>query len=159
MKSTRLNTRQWLLKKYLEEHFESGRFITIEEICFNVKFADGELCYNYNENPYNHDKCAVLSADVRSINWSVDEGWKIIIKDKKGNIKLCESREEFENWRAEQLKPMEKKWKYLNNLVYKSHQDGSAPMINLAGRVLDLDEIKVVEVYKKDTTQTADQSN
>lgn len=148
MKSNKLNTRQWLLKKYLEEHFESGKFITIKEICDNVRFNDGTPCYHYNNyDPYNHDKCAVLSADVRSINWSVDEGWKIIIKDKKGNVKLCENQSEFENWRAEQLRPMEKKWKYLNNLVYKAHLDGTMPIINQRNRVLDDDELKVVDVY------------
>ena len=29
----KLETRCWRLKDYLEQHFESGKFITIEEIC------------------------------------------------------------------------------------------------------------------------------
>ena len=126
----KLNTRQWLLKKYLLDHFRSGEFITIEEICANVCYSDGVPCYQLNTNPYNHDKCACLSNDVRTINWSVDEGWKIIIKDTKGNVKLCESQEEFEEWRERELKPLEKKWKYLNNLVFKAKREGTMPFLN-----------------------------
>ena len=121
----KLETRCWRLKDYLEQHFESGKFITIEEICEAMPEY-----YTLNTNPYNHDKCAVLSNDVRQINWNVCEGQKIIVKDTKGNIKLCESEEEFNAWREHELKPLQKKWMYLNNLKYKVARDGEMPLLN-----------------------------
>ena len=144
-------SRQKALIDYLNEHFESGKFITIEEICRGVVDEDYKPYYKYNTNPYNHDKCAVLSSDVRDLNWNVNEGCQIIVKDPKGNVKLCESEDEFKAWRAKELEPLDKKWKYLNNLVYKSWQDGATDLFDK--------DSKPKEVFKKDTTQTTDQSD
>ena len=59
-----LSGRQWRLKDYLEFHRGEG-FIRIEQVCQDLP----EL-YHLNTNPYTHDKCAVLSSDVRAINWN-----------------------------------------------------------------------------------------
>ena len=145
----KLTPRQWALKRYLESHFESGKFITIEEICREVRNYENVPYYHYNTNPYVHDKCACLSADVRAINWSVEEGWKIIIKDNKGNVKLCESEEEFNDWREKELAPLTRKWKYLNNLVYKTKRDGIMPILNQRLNPVPEDNLKPIETYMK----------
>lgn len=123
-----LTPRQWALKRFLEYNFVAGRFFTIEEICENVYLPNGCRAYELNTNPRIHDKCIALSNDVREINWNVVEGYKILVKDKKGGVKLCETRKEFEEWRENELKPLDRKWKYLNNLVWKRDEDGKAPL-------------------------------
>lgn len=119
-----IELRKKCLVGWLTLHFIYGRFYSIEEVVAGVVYPDGTPCYTLNHNPYNHDKCAVLSSDVRSLNWSCDNGCKIIIKDSKGGVKLCESYEEFDAWRKAELEPLDKKRKYLNNLKWKSRMDG-----------------------------------
>lgn len=121
--SKNIELRQKLLVNFLQDNFIKGRFFSILEIVRCVRYPDGSPCYNYNMDPYIHDHCAVLSSDVRAINWATDEGCKIIVKDKKGGVKLCESVEEFNTWRNHELEPLEKKWKYLNNLKFKKSLD------------------------------------
>lgn len=123
-----LTPRQWALKRFLENNFISGRFFSIEEICENVYLPNGYRAYELNTNPRKHDKCIALSNDVREINWNVCEGYKILVKDKKGGVKLCETRKEFEEWRENELKPIERKCKYLNNLVWKKNEDETVPL-------------------------------
>lgn len=155
-----LTTEHHTLKNWLEANFVSGRFYTIEEIVENVRNADGTPLFVLNKNPYSHDKCIKLANMVKDLNWATNvQRYIPIIKDKRGAIKLCESEQELKDFVAKEEKKVEKICEYKNHLKSLISVDGSAPMINLAGRVLDLDEIKVVEVYKKDTTQTADQSN
>lgn len=142
MRNERLQTRQWRLKDYLEEHRGCG-FITIEQICEALP-----EWYKLNLNPYTHDKCATLSADVRAINWNVQDGYQIIIKDSNGSIKYAETKEEFEEWHASEYKKLERKYQYLNNLVWKQKLDGVIPVINKANNPVDLDDLKPIEVFK-----------
>jgi len=143
-----LTTREWVLKNWLEHHFISGRYWSIEEICDLVKDRDGNNAYKLNTDPYKHDKCIELSNDVREINWSVEEGYKIIVKDSKGGIKLCESREEFDTWRNNELAKIEPKWKFLNNLKWKAERDGTVPIYNQA--MNENKDNNVVKVYAKE---------
>ena len=137
-----LTPRQHRLIDYLENHFEKGRFFSIEEIC------NANLGYELNTNPKTHDKCISLGNDVRQINWKIGHRYSIIVKDKKGGCKLCESQIEFDEWKESELKPLERKWKYLNNLSYKASWHDTAPLINLNDRVLDMDEINFIDVFK-----------
>ena len=123
-----LTPRQWALKRFLEDNYIPGRFWSIEEICECVYMPNGIRAYQYNTNPRIHDKCVALSNDVREINWSVIEGYKILVKDKKGGVKICETRKEFEEWRENELKPLDRKWKYLNTLVWKKNEDETVPL-------------------------------
>lgn len=143
-----LETRQWRLKDWLENHFVSGRFFSVEEIVENVRDSLGRKLYELNTDPYNHDKCIALSNDVREINWSITEGYKIIIKDNKGGVKLCESEKEFNAWRDSEIAKLKPKWEYLNNLVYKASRDGTVPIYNQ--KLNENKDNKVVEVYAKE---------
>ena len=149
-----LTTRQHQLKNYLETHFESGKFFSIEEIC------NAGLGYVYNTNPYTHDHCVALGNDVKALNWATDvERYTPIIKDAKGGIKLCESEEELNEFVEKQKRKVEKAYQYANHLKSLKFIDGQVRFINLNNRVLDEDEMKPIDVYKKDTTELADQSN
>ena len=139
MEQHKLTPRQRELKRWLEQNHEPGKFHSILEVCRGVRYIDGSYCYEFNTDPYKHDKCIALSNDVREINWSVGEGYKLIIKDKFGGVKLCESKEDFEEWRKKELEPLDKKWKYLNNMKYKADTDGIVPLINQNNRVIAID--------------------
>lgn len=142
-----LTPRQCALKRWLEENHKAGMFFTIETVCACVTMPDGTLAYKFNTDPRNHDKCVALSSDVRAINWNVNQGYKIIVKDSYGGIKLCESKEELDNWREKELKAITRKYQYLNNLVWKAERDGTIPLINQANNpVVDF---KAVEVFEK----------
>ena len=146
-----LTTRQHRLVDFLKENFISGKYFSIEEIVSHFVDKEGEPYYKLNTNPYNHDKCVALSNDIRKINWNItDRHHTIIIKDKKGGCKLCESESEFDNWRKRELEPIETKCKYLNNLVWKSNLDGVVAMINQKGRALTPEEMKPIEVFAKE---------
>ena len=147
-KETRLESRQRALKTFLEKNFESGRYFSIEEIVNGVKDKDGNYWYVLNTDLLVHDKCIKLSNDIRKINWTFTDGYKVIIKDKKGGCKYVESKEEFDAWWNEEYARVERKYQYLNNLKTKIERDGIVPLINQRGRVLDVDEMKPVEVYK-----------
>lgn len=138
-----LTTRQHRLVDYLKDNFQSGRFFTIEELCA------AELGYSLNTNPKIHDKCVALGSDVRAINWAIGSRYSIIVKDKKGGCKLCESKEEFDEWKESEMKPLVNKIKYLNNLEYKASYDGTTPIVNLNDRALSVEEVEIVEVFKK----------
>lgn len=143
-----INTRQWILKMWLEANFIPGKFWSIEEICENVKYC-GKPLYTLNKNPKIHDKCIMLSSDVRTINWNIVDGYKIIVKDKFGGIKLVESQEEFNAWYEEEMKPIQRKCEYLNNLKSKAKLDGTVPVVNKANRALTPEETKPVEVFQR----------
>lgn len=137
-----LTTRQHRLVDYLKDNFQSGRYFTIEEIC------DAGLGYNLNTNPKIHDKCVALGSDIKAINWAIASRYSIIIKDKKGGCKLCESKAEFDAWRNDEMAKVEKKYQYLNTLEYKVDRDGTVPIVNLNNRALTPDEVEIVEVFK-----------
>lgn len=141
-----LTTRQHRLVDYLNNNFQSGKYFTIEEIC------NADLGYTLNTNPRIHDKCASLGSDIRAINWAIGSRYSIIVKDKKGSCKVCESKEEFDEWKENEMKPLITKIKYLNNLEYKANRDGTAPIINLNDRALTPEEIEFIEVYKNEPT-------
>lgn len=141
--------RQQLLKQWLVDNFQSGRYYSIEEVVASVVDENGDYVYRLNKNPYNHDKCAVLSNDVRQINWSVDEGWKIIIKDTKGGIKLCETEEEFKTWKEHEKEPVERKCKYLNQLVFKVKRNGEMPFLDGSNNPVPIDNLKPIESFGK----------
>lgn len=143
-----LNTRQWVLKKYLENNFVSGKYFSIEEIVANVMYG-GEPLYKLNTNPRIHDKCVMLSSDVREINWNMVDGYKIIVKDKKGGIKLAENIEEFNQWYEEEMKPLITKIEYLNILKGKAKLDGTCPIINKANNPVEPQDVKPVKVFEK----------
>lgn len=148
MEQVRLTPRQNTLRKFLEDNFISGKYWTIEELVENVRDEFNEPYYKLNTNPYNHDKCIQLSADIKTINWSVTEGYKIIIKDEKGGAKLCENENEFLTWKDRELKPVIKKFQYLNNLKYKAKQEGTCPIIDQENKPVP--EPKPVEVFQKE---------
>ena len=137
-----LNSRQHRLIDYLEDNFVSGKYFSIEELC------DSGLGYVLNTNPKIHDKCAMLGADIRAINWKIGHRYSVIVKDKKGGCKICESQQEFEEWKESEKKPLITKLEYLNNLSYKASWQDTAPLINLNDRALDIDEIEYIDVFK-----------
>lgn len=140
---SKLETRQWRLKDYLDEKRGQG-FITIEQVC-----RDLPEWYQLNTDPYNHDKCIALSNDVRKINWCIEDGYQIIIKNSKGSVKYAETKEEFDEWLRKEREKIEPKYQYLNNLVWKSKQDGIMPIINKANNPVDIDNLKDVKVFIK----------
>ena len=146
MITKKLTTRCWRLKDYLEAHRGEG-YLTNEKICSEVTTADGVPYYKLNTNPYTHDKCAVLSSDVRAINWNNIDGYQIIIKDEKGSIKYADTLEEFETWRRKELDKVETKYQYLNNLKFKAKQDGLMPLYNKALNPVG-ENLKEVNVFK-----------
>lgn len=148
MEQKGLTTRQHRLKDFLEQHFISGKYWSIEEICENVKYGDGTPCYILNTDKAKHDKQIQLSADVRAINWNCVDGYKIIIKDKYGGMKLCESEEELNTWKNKELAKVERKYQYLNNLKYKANRDGQAPIYNQA--LNENKENKITQVYARE---------
>ena len=137
-----LTPRQHRLIDYLEKYFENNKYFSIESIC------NANLGYELNTNPRTHDKCIALGNDIRQINWKIGHRYSIIVKDKKGGCKLCESQQEFDEWKQSELAPLERKWKYLNNLSYKASWHDTAPLINLNDRALDTDEIEFIDVFK-----------
>ena len=139
-----INTRQWVLKMWLEKNFVKGRYYSIEEICEKVMY-NGEHLYQLNKNPRIHDKCLLLSDDVRAINWNNVDGYKIIIKDEKGGIKLCESKQELDNWLNDEIASMEIKYQYLNNIKAKAKWEGVIPIINKADNPVK--EYKAIDVF------------
>lgn len=150
VKPTRLERRQLALKNFLEKNFESGKFFSIEEICNGVKDENGDYWYVLNNyDPYNHDKCATLSNDIRKINWTFTDGYKLIIKNSKGGCKYAENRAEFDAWWNEEHERIEKKYQYLNQLKAKVERDGIIPLVNLHDRALGINEMKPVDVFKK----------
>lgn len=126
-----LNTRQWILKMWLEKVQVSGKYFSIEEVVEQCTYK-GEHLYKLNRNPRIHDKCLQLSEDVRVINWNTNNGYKIIIKDEKGGIKLAESKEEFDRWYDREYSKIEKAYQYLNTIKSKTSWDGVMPIINKA---------------------------
>ena len=138
--------RQHRLMDFLKDNFISGRYYSIEEIVDRVVDSEGKPYYKLNTNPYNHDKCVALSNDVRTINWTIVDRYHIILKDNKGGIKLCESKEEFEAWKEETKAPLIKKLGYLSNLEWKEKREGTCPIVNLANNPIDIDEVKPIEV-------------
>ena len=126
-----LNTRQWILKMWLEKVQVSGKYFSIEEVVEQCTYK-GESLYKLNRNPRIHDKCPQLGEDVRVINWNTNNGYKIIIKDEKGGIKLAESKEEFDLWYDREYSKIEKAYQYLNTIKSKASWDGVMPIINKA---------------------------
>lgn len=137
-----LTPRQHRLVDYLKDNFQKDRYFTIEELCA------ADLGYELNKNPRTHDKCVALGNDIRQINWAIGNRYSIIVKDKKGSAKLCESKEEFEEWKQGEKDKLERKYKYLNNLEYKASWDDTAPIINLNNRALSVEEVEIVDVFK-----------
>ena len=143
-----LTPRQHRLIDYLEDNFVSGKYFTIEEIVANLKDKDNNPYYKLNTNPRIHDKCASLGADIRAINWKIGYRYSVIVKDKKGGCKICESQQEFDEWKESEKKPLITKLEYLNNLSYKASWQDTAPLLNLNDRPLELDEIEFIDVFK-----------
>ena len=137
-----LTTRQHRLVDYLEENFKQGKYFSIEEIC------NAQLGYVLNTNPYTHDKCVALGNDIRQINWAIGSRYSIIVKDKKGGCKLCESLEEFEEWKESEKKPLVRKLEYLNNLSYKASFHDTMALVNLNDRALNDNELEFIDVFK-----------
>lgn len=148
-KAKGLTTRQHRLKDWLDENFQSGKFFTIEEVVKGVVDKDGNPYYTLNTDPHQHDKCIALSHDVRQINFNVTDKYIPIIKDKKGGIKLAENKEEVEEFIKPIKKKVERQCQYYNTIIYKTSLDGTIPYINLAGRVLDENEMKPVNAFKR----------
>ena len=85
MSQGKLSSRCWALKRFLEEHFVSGRYWSIEEIVESVRDSQGNKWYKLNTNPYVHDKCVALGSDIKEINWNCNYGiYKS--RDSKSNI-------------------------------------------------------------------------
>ena len=139
-----INTRQLILRTWLEKNFVKGKYFSIEEICEQVTYC-GEHLYQLNKNPRIHDKCLLLSDDVRAINWNTVDGYKIIVKDEKGGIKLCESKEEFEEWYNDEIATMEIKYQYLNTMKQKAKWDGVVPLIDKANNPVK--KYKPIDVF------------
>jgi len=147
LKTKRLLTRQHALKTWLENH-QVGRYWTIEEIVKYVVDSEGNPYYALNTSPYTHDKCVVLSSDVRELNWHTGrERYIPIIKDSKGGIKLAENKQELEDYIKKEKAKIETKYQYYNHLNSLIELEGTMPFINQENRVLDDTEIKPIEVY------------
>jgi hypothetical protein len=144
-----LESRQHRLKDWLEANFESGRFFTIEEVVAGVVDSEGVPYYKLNTNPYTHDKCVLLGSDVKELNWHTSrERYIPIIKDSKGSIKLCESKEELEAYVSHEKAKVEKAYQYYNHLTSLISLEGTIPFINQANNVVD--EPKPIEIYAKE---------
>lgn len=143
-----LTSRQWRLKDWLEANHISGVYHSIEEIVESVKYADGTNCYTLNTNPRVHAKCLALWKDIKEINWNIVKGFKIIIRNQKGGVKLCETPEEFGTWYDKEHEAVSKKAKYLNNLKAKARRHGVMFFINQANNVVD--DPKPTKVFLND---------
>lgn len=144
-----LTTRQHRLKDFLLENFVSGKYFTIEEIVANVKDSEGKPYYKLNTNPYTHDKCVLLGADVKQMNWKTGVNCYIpIIKDSKGSIKLAENKQELTDYIDSEKKKVEQHYQYYNHLTAIADMQDTIPFINQANRVLEDDELQPVEVFK-----------
>lgn len=149
-KELKLTPRQHRLKDWLNDNFESGKFFSIEEVVKGFVNEEGKPYYKLNTNPYKHDKCIALSNDVRAINWLVGiKRYIPIIKDKKGGVKLCESKAEFDEFYNLREKRVQRHYQYLNTLKSMVEMDGYVPIINLANRVLSADEQKPIDTFKR----------
>lgn len=142
-----LNTRQWILKNWLLNNFVPGKFYSIEEIV-EALYYEGKPLYELNKNPKIHDKCIKLAEDIKTINWNIREGYKIIVKDSKGGAKICESMEEFNEWYDNEMKPLVKKIEYLNTLKGKAKLDGTCPIINKADNPIEPEKVKPIDVFE-----------
>lgn len=149
MKESKLSPRCHRLKDYLKEHFISGKYFSIKEIVEGVVDSEGNHLYKLNTNPRNHDLCVALSTDVKKINFNITDRYIPIVKDKFGGIKLAESKEEVEQFINLLRKKVERMCAYYNTILYKAKLDGTIPFINLAGRVLDEDEIQPVNAFER----------
>ena len=134
-----LTTRQHRLVDYLEDNFIKGKYFTIEELC------GANLGYVLNTNPKTHDKCVALGNDIREINWRIGSRYSIIVKDKNGSAKLCESELEFETWQKGEKDKLDKKYAYLNNLKYKASFHEQMVIVNLNDKAI---EGEFVDVFK-----------
>lgn len=141
-----LNTRQWVLKMWLESNFQSGRYFSIEEVVEGVRLY-GEPLYELNKNPRIHDKCLLLSQDVNAINECVVNGYKIIVKNEQGGIKLCESQREFDEWYFRVTAPLFKTLKRMNLLKWKTKWDGTMPLLNKAGNPVPEKKQEFIDVF------------
>lgn len=141
-----INTRQWVLKMWLEKNQVKGHFFSIEEIVESVTYC-GEHLYELNTNPKIHDKCLLLSQDVNAINDSVVNGYKIIIKDSKGGIKLCESKDEFDRWYYAVTHPLFKILKRMNLLKWKTEWQDTMPIVNKAGNAVKEKDLSFIDVF------------
>lgn len=148
-----LNTRQHRLKDWLNDNFVSGKFFSIEEVVKGMVDKDGNPYYKLNKNPHKHDKCLLLSQDVRRINFNITDRYIPIIKDKDGGIKLAENEQEVKTFVGRLQKQVENQCKYYNTIIYKSKLDGTVPLFTLAGRVLTQDELKPVDAYKREDNE------
>lgn len=143
-----LTTRQHTLKNYLEQNFESGKWFTIEEIC------NADIGYVLNTDPKIHDKCIALSNDVKELNWATGvERYIPIIKNKKGAIKLAESKQELQDYIDWQKARLENSYKYYNHLVGLQELQDTMPFINLANRCLKDKELKTIDIYASEETR------
>lgn len=146
----KLTTEHHILKNWLINNFESGRYFTIEEIIENVRYPDGKAVFKLNTNPYSHDKCIKLANMVKELNWATGvERYIPIIKDSRGSIKLAESKEELDKYIAKERKKVEKHYQYYNHLTSLAELHDTIPFINLANRVLNENELQPVEVFKR----------
>lgn len=150
-KTKLISARRSALLDYLRSCFVPGVYISIMDICTNVVIHDPDTDedfhpYKFNFNPYIHDHCAVLGSDIRAIDWGALNGThEIIIRDSRGYVKLCESMEEFIQWRDRELVPLVKKYKFLSTLKNRAKLDGTVPMFTFdSDSVVDNDDPIVV---------------
>jgi len=150
-KSKHLNTRQQALKSWLEGCFVSGKWWTIEEVVNNFRDSNGEPYYILNTNPRVHDKCVRLARDVKELNWHTGRQRYIpIIKNKQGSVKLCENKEELDEYISSEKKRIDNTYKYYKHLESLSKLDGTMPFVNQANRVLEISEMKPINIYQKE---------
>lgn len=145
-----LTPRQKMLRAWLNDNFVSGKFFTIEEVVEGFVDQEGNPFYKLNHDPYKHDKCYALSKDVKDINWLVGiQGYVPIIKDRKGSMKLCESKTEFDEFYNLQEKRVVRHYQYLNTLKSMVEMDGYIPMVNQNNRAVSADEQQPIDTYKR----------
>ena len=144
----KLTSEHHLLKNYLEAHFVSGKYFTIEEIVANVKDSEGKPIFTLNTRPQTHDRCIKLANMVKELNWATNvERYIPIVKDKNGGIKLAENKAELEDFIKGLKHKVENANKYANHLQSIIDLQDTMPFINLANRCLNEDEMKPIEVY------------
>lgn len=146
----KLTSEHHLLKNYLEAHFVSGKYFTIEEIVANVRDSEGKPIFALNTRPQTHDRCIKLANMVKELNWATSvERYIPIIKDNNGSIKLAENKEELEHFINGLKRKVENANKYANHLQGLIDLADTIPFINQANRLLKDSEIKPIEVYAK----------
>lgn len=148
-KAKGLTTRQKALRQWLDDNFVQGKFFSIEEVVSGVVNEEGIPYYTLNKNPKTHDKCVSLANDIKQLNRKTIDNFIPIIKDDKGGCKLAENSEELKEFIEDLRREAKNKAIYCNTIISKTNMEGIIPLIDVQDRVIELENLKPIEVYKR----------